>query len=129
MSPFEKMAGEDGDVPIYLKLICLICVHSMIKITGQRLGIDGGLISDDVSKPEVLSVIIRATAALAKLQLISWINVKLTRSLSDPFFRMAFKRGPSEESLERRTHTFETLPKVTECLPGDNTNFRTCTID
>ena len=64
------MAEEDGDVPIQLKVVCLLCVHSMIKITGQRLGIDGTLVSDDGSKPEVLSVIIRDTAAaLANLQL------------------------------------------------------------
>ena len=55
-------------------------IQKEIKVKGQELGTVtsfkylGAVVSDDGSKPEVLSRIAQATAALTKLKPISWIK-------------------------------------------------------
>ena len=78
-----------------------------IKVKGQKLGTVtrfkylGAVISDDGSKPEILSRIAQATAALTKLKPIWRDNnvslgskVKLMCSLSFPYFCMPVNHGP-----------------------------------
>ena len=79
-------------------------IKRVIKVTGQKMGTVtsikylGAVVSDDSSKPEVLSRIAQATAALTKLKPI-WrdntisLRVKLVHS-SFLFFRMPVNYGP-----------------------------------
>ena len=82
-------------------------IQREIKVKGQRLGSVtsfkylGAVVSDDCSKPEVLSRIAQATAALTKLKPIWRDNnislgskVKLMRSLSLPYFCIPVNHGP-----------------------------------
>ena len=82
-------------------------IQREIKVKGQKLGTVtnfkylGAVVSDDGSKPEVLSRIAQATAALTKLKPIWRDNnislgskVKLMRSLSFPYFCMPVNHGP-----------------------------------
>ena len=82
-------------------------IQREIKLKGQKLGTVtsikylGAVVSDDDSKPEVLSRIEQATAALTKLKPI-WRNnyislgskVKLMRSLVIFIFCMPVNHGP-----------------------------------
>ena len=82
-------------------------IQREIKVKGQKSGTVtnfkycGAVVSDDGSKPEVLSRIAQATAALTKLKPIWRINniflgskVKLVRSLVIPYFCMPVNPGP-----------------------------------
>ena len=95
-------------------------IQREIKVKGQKLGTVtsfrylGAVISDDSSKPEVLSRIAQATAALTKLKPI-WrdinmslgSNVKLMRSLAISIFLYACESWTLTAELEKRTQAFE----------------------
>ena len=95
-------------------------IQREIKVKGQKLGTVtsfkylGAVVSDDGSKPEVLSRIAQATAALTKLKPI-WRNnnislgskVKLMRSLVISIFIYACESWTLTAELEKRTHAFE----------------------
>ena len=91
-----------------------------IKVKGQKLGTVtsfkylGAVASDDGSKPEVLSRIAQATAALTKLKPIWRDNsisleskVKLMRSLVISIFLYACESWTLTAELEKRTQAFE----------------------
>ena len=91
-----------------------------IKVKGQKLGTVtsfkylGAVVSDDGSKPEVLSRIAQATAALTKLKPIWRDNnislgskVKLMRSLVISIFLYACESWTLTAELEKRTQAFE----------------------
>ena len=91
-----------------------------IKVKGQKLGTVtsfkylGAVISDDGSKPEVLSMIAQATAALAKLKPIWRDNnislgskMKLMRSLVISVFLYACESWALTAELQKRTQDFE----------------------
>ena len=82
-------------------------IQKEIKVIGQKLGTVtsfkylGAVVSDDGSKPEILSRIAQATAALTKLKPIWRDNnislgskVKLMSPLSFPYFCMSENHGP-----------------------------------
>ena len=92
----------------------------VIKLKRQKLGTVtsfkylGAVVSDDSSKPEVLSRIAQATAALTKLKPIWRDNnislgskVKLMRSLVISIFLYACESWTLTAELEKRTQTFE----------------------
>ena len=91
-------------------------IQREIKVKGQKLGTVtsfkylGAVVSDDGSKPEVLSRIAQATAALTKLKPI-WISfgskVKLMRSLVISIFLYACESWTLTAELEKRTQAFE----------------------
>ena len=91
-----------------------------IKVKGQKLGTVtsfkylGAVVSDDGSKPEVLSRIEQATAALTKLKPIWRDNnislgskVKLMRSLVISIFLYVCESWTLTAELEKRTQAFE----------------------
>ena len=91
-----------------------------IKIKGQKLGTGtsfkylGAVVSDDGSKPEVLSRIAQATAAITKPKPIWRDNnislgskVKLMRSLVISIFLYACESWTLTAELEKRTQAFE----------------------
>ena len=95
-------------------------IQSEIKVKGQRLGTVtsfkslGAVVSDDGSKPEVLSRIAQAFAALTKLKPIWRDNnislgskVKLMRSLVISIFLYACESRTLTAELEKRTQAFE----------------------
>ena len=95
-------------------------IQREIKIKGQTLGTVtsfkylGAVVSDDGFKPEVLSRIAQATAALTKLKPIWRDNnislgskVKLMRSLVISIFLYACKSWTLTAELEKRTQAFE----------------------
>ena len=69
----------------------------------------GAVVSDDGSKPEVLSSIAQATAALTKLKPVWRDNskVKLMRSLGISIFLYACESWTLTAELEKRTQAFE----------------------
>ena len=95
-------------------------IQREIKVKRQKLGTVtnfkylGAVVSDDGSKPEVLSRIAQATAALTKLKPI-WrdnnislgLKVKLMRSLVISIFLYACESLTSAAELEKRTQVFE----------------------
>ena len=99
---------------------CASGIQREINLKGQKLGIKtsfkylGAVVSDDGSKPEVLSRITQATAALTKLKPM-WRNnnislgskVKLMRSLVMSIFLYAFESWSLTAELEKRTQAFE----------------------
>ena len=95
-------------------------IQREIKVKGQKLGTVssfkylGAVVSDDGSKPEVLSRIAQATAALTKLKPIWRDNnislgskVKLMRSLVISIFLYACESWILTAELEKRTQAFE----------------------
>ena len=66
----------------------------------------GAVVSDDGSKPEVLSRIAQATAALTKLKPI-WSKLKQMRSLVISIFLYACESWTLNAELEKRTQAFE----------------------
>ena len=95
-------------------------IQREIKVKGQKLGTVtsfkylGAVVSDDGSKPEVLSRIAQATAALTKLKPILRDNnislgskVKLMRSLVISIFLYACESWTLTAELEKRTQAFE----------------------
>ena len=95
-------------------------IQREIKVKGQKLGTVtsfkylGAVVSDDGSKPEVLSRIAQATAALTKLKPIWRDNnislgskVKLVRSLVISIFLYACESWTLTAELEKRTQAFE----------------------
>ena len=95
-------------------------IQREIKVKGQKLGTVtsfkylGAVVSDDGSKPEVLSRIEQATAALTKLKPIWRDNnislgskVKLMRSLVISIFMYACESWTLTVELEKRTQAFE----------------------
>ena len=95
-------------------------IQREIKVKGQKLGTVtsfkylGAVVSDDGSKPEVLSRIAQATAALTKLKPIWRDNnislgskVKLMRSLVISIFLYACESWTLTAELEKRTQAFE----------------------
>ena len=95
-------------------------IQREIKVKGQKLGTVtsfkylGAVVSDDGSKPEVLSRIAQATAALTKLKPIWRDNnislgskVKLMRSLVISIFLYACESRTLTTELEKRTQVFE----------------------
>ena len=96
------------------------CIQREIMVKGQKLGTVtsfkylGAVVSDDGSKPEVLSRIAQATAALTKLKPIWRDNnislgskVKLMRSLVSSIFLYACESWTLTAELEKRTQAFE----------------------
>ena len=96
------------------------CIKREIKVKGQKLGTVtsfkylGAVVTDDGSKPEVLSRIAQATAALTKLKPIWRDNnislgskVKLMRSLVISIFLYACESWTLTAELEKRTQAFE----------------------
>ena len=93
-------------------------IQREIQVKGQRLGTVtsfkylGAVVSDDGSKPEVLSRIAQATAALTKLKPI-WrdnnisLGSKVKRSLVISIFLYACESWTLTEELEKRTQAFE----------------------
>ena len=95
-------------------------IQREIKVKGQKLGTVtsfkylGAVVSDDGSKPEVLSRIAQATAALTKLKPILRDNnislgskVKLMRSLVISRFLYACESWTLTAELEKRTQAFK----------------------
>ena len=95
-------------------------IQREIKVKGQKLGSVtsfkylGAVVSDDGSKPEVLSKIAQATAALTKLKPIWRDNnislgskVKLMRFLVISMFLYACESLTLTAELEKRTQAFE----------------------
>ena len=95
-------------------------IQREIKVKGQKLGTVtsfkyfGAVVSDDGSKPEVLSRIAQATAALTKLKPIWRDNnislgskVKLMRSLVISIFLYVCESWTLTAELEKRTQAFE----------------------
>ena len=91
-------------------------IQREIKVKRQKLGFKylGAVVSDDGSKPEVLSRIEQATAALTKLKPIWRDNnislgskVKLMRSLVISIFLYACELWTLTAELEKRTQAFE----------------------
>ena len=95
-------------------------IQREIKVKGQKLGTVtsfkylGAVVSDDGSKPEVLSRIAQATAALTKLKPIWRDNnislgskVKLMRSLVISIFLYACESWTLTAELQKRTQAFE----------------------
>ena len=93
-------------------------IQREIKVKGLKLGTVtnylGAVVSDDGSKPEVLSRIAQATAALTKLKPIWRDNnisfgskVKLMRSLVISIFLYACESWSLTAELEKRTQAFE----------------------
>ena len=94
-------------------------IQREIKVKGQKLGsvtsfkYPGAVVSEDGSKPEVLSRIAQATAALTKLKPIWRDNislgskVKLMRSLVISIFLYACESWTLTAELEKRTQVFE----------------------
>ena len=95
-------------------------IQREIKIKGQKLGTVtsfkhlGAVVSDDGSKPEVLSRIAQATAALTQLKPIWRDNnislgskMKLMRSLVISIFLYACESWTLTAELEKRTQAFE----------------------
>ena len=95
-------------------------IQREIKVKGQKLGTItsfkylGAVVSDDGSKPEVLSRIAQATAALTKLKPIWRDNnmslgskVKLMRSLVISIFLYACESWTLTAEIEKRTQAFE----------------------
>ena len=102
------------------KLMTAKGIQREIQVKGQKLGIVtsfkylGAVVSDDGSKPEVLSRIAQATAALTKLKPIWRDNnislgskVKLMRSLVISIFLYACESWTLTAELENRTQAFE----------------------
>ena len=95
-------------------------IQREMKVKGQKLGTVtsfkylGAVVSDDGSKPEILSRIAQATAALTKLKPIWRDNnislgskVKLMRSLVSSIFLYAYESWTLTAELEKRTQAFE----------------------
>ena len=95
-------------------------IRREIKVKGQKLGTVtgfkylGAVVPDDGSKPEVLSRIAQALAALTKLKPFWEDNnislgskVKLMRSLVIPIFLYACESWTLTAELEKRTQAFE----------------------
>ena len=95
-------------------------IQREIKVKGQKLGTVtsckylGAVVSDDGSKPEVLSRIAQATAALTKLKPVWRDNnislgskVKLMRSHVTSIFLYACESWTLTAKLEKRTQAFE----------------------
>ena len=95
-------------------------IQREIKVKGQKLGTVtsfkylGAIVSDDGSKPEVLSRIAQATAVFTKLKPIwidnnmsLWSKVKLTRSLVISIFLFVCESWTLTAELEKRTQAFE----------------------
>ena len=95
-------------------------IQREIKVKGQKLGTVtsfkylGAVVSEDGSKPEILSRIAQATAALTKLKPIWRDNnislgskVKLMRSLVISIFLYACESWTLTAELEKRTQAFE----------------------
>ena len=95
-------------------------IQREIKVKGQKLGTVtsfnylGAVVSDDGSKPEILSRIAQATAALTKLNAIWRDNnrslgskVKLMCSLVISTFLYACESWTLTAQLEKRTYAFE----------------------
>ena len=86
-------------------------INTEIKVNGQRLETVtsfkylGSVITDEGSKPEILSRIAQTTAALTKLKPV-WNDrsislsskIRLMRSLVNPFSCMFVNHGPSQQS-------------------------------
>ena len=99
---------------------CANGIQREIKVKGQKLGTVtsfkylGAVVSDKGSKPEVLSRIAQASAALTKLKPIWKGNislgskVKLMRSLVISIFLYACESWTLTAELEKRTQAFET---------------------
>ena len=95
-------------------------IQRQIKVKGQKFGTVtrfkylGAVFSDDDSKPESLTRIAQATAALKKLKPI-WrdnnisvgSNAKLMRSLVISMFLYACEAWTLTAEIEKRTQTFE----------------------
>ena len=94
-------------------------IQRELKVKGQKMGTVtsfkylGAVVSDDGSKPQVLSRIAQATAALTKLKPIWRDNislgskVKLMRSLVISIFLYACESWTLTAELEKRTQAFE----------------------
>ena len=91
-------------------------IQREMKVKAQKLGTVtsfkylGAVVSDDGSKPEVLSRIAQATAALTTLKPICrslGSKVKLMRSLVISIFLYAYESWTQTGELEKRTQAFE----------------------
>ena len=97
-------------------------IRREIKVIGQKLGTVtsfkyiGAVVSDDGSKPEVLSMIAQATAALTKLKHIlrdnnislgPKVKLKLMRSLVISIFLYDGESWTLTAEFEKRPQTFE----------------------
>ena len=95
-------------------------IQKEIKVKGQKLGAVtsfkylGAVVSDDGSKPEVLTSIVQATAALTKQKPVWRDNnislgsmVKLMRSLAISIFLYACESWTLTAELEKRAQAFE----------------------
>ena len=90
-------------------------IKTEIKVNGQKLETVtsfkylGSVITDEGSKPEILSRIAQATAALTRLKPI-WIEksislsskTRLMRSLTHPSSCMLVNHGPSQQSSKEK---------------------------
>ena len=95
-------------------------INIEIKINGQRLETvtsfkyQGSVITDEGSKPEILSRIAQTTAALTRLKPV-WIDrtislsskIRLMRSLITSIFRYACESWTLTAELQRRIHAME----------------------
>ena len=95
-------------------------INTEIKVNGQKLETVtsfkylGSVITDEGSKPEILSRIAQATAALTRLKPV-WIDksislgskIRLNRSLVTPIFLYACESWTLTTELQRRIQTME----------------------
>ena len=96
------------------------CIITEIKVNGQRLETVtsfkclGSVITDEGSKPEILSRIAQTTTALIRLKPV-WIDksislsskIRLMRSLVTSIFLYAFESWTLTAELQRRIKTME----------------------
>ena len=92
-------------------------IQMEIKVKGQKLDTVtrfkylGAVVSNDGSKPEILSTISQATAALKPIwrdnNISLGLNVKLTHSLVISVFLYACESWTLTAELEKRTQAFE----------------------
>ena len=114
----DALAEEEQELEALVESLDKTCTK--IKVKGQKFGTVtsfkylGAVVSDDSSKPEVLSRIAQATAALTKLKPIWRDNnislgskVKLMRSLVISIFLYACESWTLTAELEKRTQAFE----------------------
>ena len=97
-----------------------MCIRDRIKVNGQKLETDtsfkylGSVITDEGSKPEILSSIAQTTAALTRLKPV-WIDksislnskIRLIRSLVTSIFLYACESWTLTAKLQRRIQAME----------------------
>ena len=123
----DALAEEEQELEALVESLDKTCTRYKMEISAEKTKLMtnsakylGAVVSDDGSKPEVLSRIAQATAALTNLKPIRRDNnislgskVKLMRSLVIAIFLYACESWTLTAELEKRTQAFE-LPEAIE---------------